>query len=87
MHDRLFRNFTVISTEVKRNGEICSRDPSTTLLSIDSNIMIVIPAYAGILKRRLVAIVVRLLRRLKKPSRNEDSSHPITGKRISCHSY
>ncbi|CAH0123651.1 hypothetical protein SRABI27_03907 [Pedobacter sp. Bi27] len=30
--------------------------------------------------RSQVAIVVRLLRRLKKPSRHDDSSHPIATK-------
>jgi len=39
--------------------------------------------YEAILKRMLVAIVVRLLLRLKKPSRNDDSSMPITTKNSS----
>ncbi|MBT2563648.1 hypothetical protein J7E50_04870 [Pedobacter sp. ISL-68] len=37
MRDRLFSYLTIISTEVKRNGEICLRDPSTTLQLIDPN--------------------------------------------------
>jgi hypothetical protein len=41
---------------------------------------IVIARNAAILMRTLVAIVVRLLRRLKKPSRNDDFSRPITAK-------
>ena len=40
----------------------------------DSNRKIVIARNEAILMRTLVAIVLRLLRRLKKPSRNDDSS-------------
>ncbi|MDQ0967651.1 hypothetical protein QFZ20_003054 [Flavobacterium sp. W4I14] len=37
--------------------------------------------------RTLVAIVVRLLRRLKEPSRNDDSSKPIAAKKNLCDLY
>ena len=37
--------------------------------------------------RTLVAIVVRLLRRLKEPSRNDDSSKPIAAKKKLCDLY
>ena len=37
--------------------------------------------------RTLVAIVVRLLRRLKKPSRNDDYSQPINSLKSHCHLY
>jgi len=49
-----------------------------TLSFTDSYRKVVIARNEAILMRAQVAIVVRLLRRLKKPSRNDDSSQPIT---------
>ncbi|MDQ0964807.1 hypothetical protein QFZ20_000210 [Flavobacterium sp. W4I14] len=48
----------------------------------DSYRNFVIARNEAILMRTLVAIVVRLLRRLKKPSRNDDFSQPITAKKM-----
>ena len=41
--------------------------------------MVVVAKHAAILKRTLPAIVVRLLRRLKKPSRNDDPGYERLG--------
>ncbi|NMN39614.1 hypothetical protein FHT22_004723 [Pedobacter sp. SG918] len=43
MHDRLFSYFAVFSIKVERNGEICSKDPSTTTIDRLSIKSIVIP--------------------------------------------
>jgi len=48
--------------------------PFDKLPSTDSNGKAVIARNEAILMRTLIAIVVRLLRRLKKPSRNDDAS-------------
>jgi hypothetical protein len=48
----------------------------------DRSQRIVIARYEAILKHTLVAIVVRLLRRLKKPSRNDDTTQPFATAQI-----
>jgi len=71
-----------IGTSRRNTLEVFKTSPSILLPFTDSYRNVVIARNEAILMRALVAIVVILLRRLKKPSRNDDFSQPITAKNV-----
>jgi hypothetical protein len=69
-----------IGTSRRNTSKVFKTSPWILLPLTDSYRNFVIARNEAILMRTLIAIVVRLLRRLKKPSRNDDFSRPITAK-------